>query len=186
MYVRISSVVCTVSRLKIVPTPAAAWWPDGQYTAPTDDALSFDIQAVKMFGLNTVRLHQKINPERWYWHADRLGVLVLQDAVQHFEFKDEPGAEGMSTKLFQEDWKAAIEGRVNHPSIIQVSNLANADFTRDLTKIRGCSGIFLTSLSTNLHCGMQQKFLILLELSTQLDWLTSIPVGREIIYTLAT
>ena len=39
-----------------------SWWPDGQYTAPTDEALAFDLQAVSMFGLNTIRLHMKVNP----------------------------------------------------------------------------------------------------------------------------
>jgi len=42
-----------------------SWWPDGQYTAPTDEALAYDIQVVPMFGLNMIRLHQKVNPERW-------------------------------------------------------------------------------------------------------------------------
>ena len=56
-------------------------WPDGQYTAPTDDALAYDVQAVPMFGLNMIRLHQKVNPERWYYHADKLGVAVFQDMV---------------------------------------------------------------------------------------------------------
>jgi beta-galactosidase/beta-glucuronidase len=102
-----------------------AWWPDGQYTAPTDEALAFDIEAVQKFGLNTIRLHQKVNSERWYFHADRLGVLVLQDAVQHFEYKGEPGAQRMSTDYFKADWKAAIEGRSNHPAIIQVVKLAS-------------------------------------------------------------
>ena len=41
------------------------WWPDGLYTAPTDAALAFDIQTVPTFGLNAIRLHQKVNPERW-------------------------------------------------------------------------------------------------------------------------
>lgn len=59
-----------------------SWWPDGQYTAPTDAALESDISAVKTFGLNMVRLHQKINPERWYYAADKLGVMIFQDAVQ--------------------------------------------------------------------------------------------------------
>ena len=58
-----------------------SWWPDGQYTAPTDEALAFDVQALKTYGFNMVRLHQKINPERWYFHADRAGVVVFQDMV---------------------------------------------------------------------------------------------------------
>jgi beta-galactosidase/beta-glucuronidase len=52
-----------------------SWFPDGQYTAPTDEALAFDIQAIPMFGLNMIRLHQKVNPERWYYYADKLGVV---------------------------------------------------------------------------------------------------------------
>ena len=55
------------------------WWPDGLYTAPTDEALAFDIEATKRMGFNTIRKHVKVEPARWYWHADRLGVLVWQD-----------------------------------------------------------------------------------------------------------
>ena len=55
------------------------WWPDGLYTAPTDDALAFDIEATLAMGFNTIRKHVKVEPARWYWHADRLGVLVWQD-----------------------------------------------------------------------------------------------------------
>jgi hypothetical protein len=52
-----------------------SFWPDGQYTAPTDEALAYDVQAVPMFGLNMIRLHQKVNPERWYYHADTTGAF---------------------------------------------------------------------------------------------------------------
>ena len=93
-----------------------SWWPDGQYTAPTDAALAFDIEATKTFGMNMIRLHQKINPQRWYYHADRVGVLVFQDAVQHFRY---PGGEDTNTTLFVQDWSAAILGRKNHPCIVQ-------------------------------------------------------------------
>jgi len=55
------------------------WWPDGLYTAPTDEALAFDIEATLAMGFNTIRKHVKVEPARWYWHADRLGVLVWQD-----------------------------------------------------------------------------------------------------------
>ncbi len=55
------------------------WWPDGLYTAPTDEALAFDIEISKAMGFNTIRKHVKVEPARWYWHADRLGVLVWQD-----------------------------------------------------------------------------------------------------------
>ena len=55
------------------------WWPEGLYTAPTDEALKFDIEATLAMGFNTIRKHVKVEPARWYWHADRLGVLVWQD-----------------------------------------------------------------------------------------------------------
>lgn len=55
------------------------FWPDGLYTAPTDEALAFDLEATLAMGFNTIRKHVKVEPARWYWHADRLGVLVWQD-----------------------------------------------------------------------------------------------------------
>ena len=55
------------------------WWPDGLYTAPSDDALRYDVQKVKDWGWNTIRKHIKVEPARWYWWCDRIGVLVWQD-----------------------------------------------------------------------------------------------------------
>jgi hypothetical protein len=55
------------------------YWPDGIYTAPTDDALRSDLEQVKKLGLNTVRKHAKVEPARWYYWADKLGLMVLQD-----------------------------------------------------------------------------------------------------------
>ena len=55
------------------------WWPDGLYTAPTDEALRYDIQRTKDFGFNMIRKHVKVEPDRWYYHCDQLGILVWQD-----------------------------------------------------------------------------------------------------------
>ena len=55
------------------------WWPDGLYTAPTDEALAFDIEKTKEFGFNFIRKHIKVEPARWYYHCDRLGMMVWQD-----------------------------------------------------------------------------------------------------------
>lgn len=55
------------------------YWPDGIYTAPTDEALKFDIEAVKRLDMNMIRKHIKIEPARWYYWADKLGVMVWQD-----------------------------------------------------------------------------------------------------------
>lgn len=57
------------------------YWPDGLMTAPSDDALVYDIEAMKSAGFNTLRKHIKIESERWYHHCDRLGMLVWQDCV---------------------------------------------------------------------------------------------------------
>ena len=57
------------------------YWSDGMYTAPSDDALIYDIQTMKDLGFNTLRKHIKIEPLRWYYHCDRLGMIVWQDAV---------------------------------------------------------------------------------------------------------
>jgi hypothetical protein len=55
------------------------WWPDGLYTAPTDEALLFDIEQTRAMGFNMIRKHVKVEPARWYYHCDRLGILVWQD-----------------------------------------------------------------------------------------------------------
>ena len=57
------------------------YWPDGLMTAPSDDALVYDIEAMKLAGFNTLRKHIKIESERWYYHCDRIGMLVWQDCV---------------------------------------------------------------------------------------------------------
>ncbi|MBN2851329.1 MAG: glycoside hydrolase family 2 [Clostridia bacterium] len=57
------------------------YWSDGMYTAPSDEALIFDIQTAKDMGFNMLRKHIKIEPLRWYYHCDRLGMLVWQDMM---------------------------------------------------------------------------------------------------------
>ena len=57
------------------------YWSDGMYTAPSDEALIYDIQTMKDLGFNTLRKHIKIEPLRWYYHCDRLGMIVWQDMI---------------------------------------------------------------------------------------------------------
>ena len=57
------------------------YWPDGLYTAPSDEAMVYDIELMKNLGFNTLRKHIKIEPLRWYYHCDRIGMLVWQDMV---------------------------------------------------------------------------------------------------------
>ena len=55
------------------------WWPDGLYTAPTDEALKFDVAKTKELGFNMIRKHIKVEPARWYYWCDVYGMLVWQD-----------------------------------------------------------------------------------------------------------
>ncbi|WP_373289880.1 glycoside hydrolase family 2 protein [Saccharopolyspora thermophila] len=69
------------------------YWPDGIYTAPTDEALRFDLEVTKRLGFNMVRKHVKVEPARWYYWADRLGLLVWQDMPSlPIDLADPPGS----------------------------------------------------------------------------------------------
>ncbi len=96
------------------------YWPDGIYTAPTDAALRFDLEFAKSLGLNALRKHVKVEPERWYYWADRLGVLVLQD-LPTGDCGD-PFTDQERSPAAGDQWRAEtahlIEQRAHHPSII--------------------------------------------------------------------
>ena len=63
------------------------WWPDGLYTAPSDDALKYDIIKTKELGFNMIRKHVKVESARWYYHADKIGMLVWQDMPNGENFR---------------------------------------------------------------------------------------------------
>jgi beta-galactosidase/beta-glucuronidase len=87
------------------------FWPDGLYTAPTDAALKFDIEAIKAMGFNTIRKHIKVEPARWYYHADKLGMLVWQDMVN-------PGNDTPEARAaFEAESQAMVTQLHNYPSI---------------------------------------------------------------------
>ena len=88
------------------------FWPDGLLTAPTDEALAFDIKAIKAMGFNTIRKHIKVEPDRWYYHCDRLGVLVWQDFVNP-PYQLPEGAK----EEFEKEAAATIGQLQNHPCI---------------------------------------------------------------------
>ena len=85
------------------------WWPDGLYTAPTDDALEYDVVKTKDFGFNMIRKHVKTEPARWYYHCDRLGIVVWQDMPSLFagggSWADDKFEEGNDSNV-PEDAKA--------------------------------------------------------------------------------
>ncbi len=106
------------------------WWPDGLYTAPTDEALLFDIIKTKEMGFNMIRKHVKVEPARWYYHCDREGVLVWQDMPSgdmgnRWEIR--PGVYGKGTdkertpdseEVFRREWKAIMDANYHFPSIV--------------------------------------------------------------------
>jgi beta-galactosidase/beta-glucuronidase len=106
------------------------WWPDGLYTAPTDEALLFDIAKTKEMGFNMIRKHVKVEPARWYYHCDRTGMLVWQDMpsgdLGGHRWNDKPGMEGgsdksrteASEKIYKTEWNAIIDCLYNFPSIV--------------------------------------------------------------------
>jgi hypothetical protein len=96
------------------------FWPDGIYTAPTDEALRFDIEAAKKLGLMAVRKHVKVEPERWYYWADKLGLLVLQDMPTGREgdpFTDR-AVNPEAAAQCEMEMRTLVRQRWNHPSII--------------------------------------------------------------------
>ncbi len=93
------------------------YWPDGIFTAPTDEALRYDIEVSKTLGWNLLRKHAKVEPARWYYHADKLGMLVWQDMPQMYGGRD--GALSDAAKAqFDLEWREIIRENYNFPSIV--------------------------------------------------------------------
>jgi hypothetical protein len=88
------------------------FWPDGLYTAPTDAALRYDLEVTKQLGFNMTRKHVKVEPERWYYWADKLGVLVWQDMPSGNNQTPE------SKMQFERELEQLIRLHRNHPAII--------------------------------------------------------------------
>ena len=103
------------------------WWPDGLYTAPTDEALAYDIIKTKDFGFNMIRKHVKVEPARWYTHCDRHGIIVWQDMPSGdrgpgWNSRDYfKGPESMRTAEseanYRKEWKEIMDYLYSYPSI---------------------------------------------------------------------
>ena len=104
------------------------WWPDGLYTAPSDEALKYDIIKTKEFGYNMIRKHVKVEPARWYTHCDQLGILVWQDMPsggdspqwQNRKFFDgvEIKRSEASEATYRKEWKEIMDYLYSYPSIV--------------------------------------------------------------------
>ncbi|WP_186458797.1 glycoside hydrolase family 2 protein [Mucilaginibacter achroorhodeus] len=92
------------------------FWPDGIYTAPTDAALRSDLEMIKKLGFNMVRKHIKVEPQRWYYWADKLGLLVWQDmpSPNSYTFGTPPPEK----EAFANELTRLVENHYNSPSIV--------------------------------------------------------------------
>lgn len=104
------------------------WWPDGLYTAPTDEALLYDIKKTKDFGFNMIRKHVKVEPARWYYHCDKEGILVWQDMPNGDAFQTwlqrsyfnvpELQRTKVSQDSYMQEWKEIIDATYSNPSVV--------------------------------------------------------------------
>lgn len=106
------------------------WWPDGLYTAPSDAALVYDIDKTKEMGFNMIRKHIKVEPARWYYHCDKVGMLVWQDMPSGDlgnRWDSRPSVEGIandkkrtgeSENYYKKDWNNIIDALYPFPSIV--------------------------------------------------------------------
>lgn len=106
------------------------WWPDGLYTAPSDEALKFDVIKTKEMGFNMIRKHIKVEPARWYYHCDQLGMLVWQDMPSGDlgnRWDSRPGVFGLATEqdrsaeseaYYKKEWNLIMDALHNFPSIV--------------------------------------------------------------------
>lgn len=104
------------------------WWPDGLYTAPSDEALKYDIEKTKDLGFNMIRKHVKVEPARWYTHCDEMGILVWQDMPngdrephwqmdQYFDGQ-ELQRTSHSEEIFRQEWKDVMDYLYSYPSVV--------------------------------------------------------------------
>lgn len=103
------------------------WWPDGLYTAPSDEALVYDIKKTKDFGFNMIRKHIKVEPARWYTWCDRLGIIVWQDMPsgdRNPEWQNRRYFDGTELKrsseseaCYRKEWKEIMDCLYSYPCI---------------------------------------------------------------------
>lgn len=108
------------------------WWPDGLHTAPSDEALKYDIEKTKEMGFNMIRKHIKVEPARWYKHCDSIGIMVWQDMPSGdlggnvwdmmpgkiSGGKHDKDRSADSERIFRKEWKTIMEQLHNFPSIV--------------------------------------------------------------------
>lgn len=114
----VNRVVLNGKRTYLNSTLDQGYWPDGVYTAPTDEALAWDIQETKDLGFNTIRKHIKVESPRWYHHADEIGMLVWQDMPAAFTGRNAESTSKAVTDQWEKELHAMIDQLRSVPSVI--------------------------------------------------------------------
>lgn len=104
------------------------WFPDGLYTAPTDEALLFDIRKTKELGFNMIRKHVKVEPDRWYYYCDREGILVWQDMPSgdmgngwepyKYNGGTDQNRTPQSAQNYYDEWTSIMDQCGQHPCVV--------------------------------------------------------------------
>ncbi|MBQ1162614.1 glycoside hydrolase family 2 [Streptomyces sp. A73] len=131
------------------------FWPDGLHTAPTDEALASDLRRHKEMGFNSVRKHIKVEPDRWFHHADRLGLLVWQDMPS---MRSDRRPDSAARTQYEHELKQLIQQHDSHPSVImwvtfnegwgQYDQARIADYAKELDPSR-----LVNNMSGHNCCG---------------------------------
>jgi hypothetical protein len=98
------------------------YWPDGLYTAPTEDAMVSDLRTLKAMGFNMLRKHVKVEPETYYAWCDRLGLLVWQDmpsaSIPLAGEDSDRATDPEAARQFETELLRMVHAHINHPSIV--------------------------------------------------------------------
>jgi hypothetical protein len=131
------------------------FWPDGLYTAPTDSALAFDLQQQKALGFNTVRKHIKVEPDRWYYWADKLGLIVWQDMPAMNPDRGTPLTAADKAE-FESELHTMIDQHRSHPSITTWipfnEGWGEYDPARVATEVKGWDPSRLVNADSGQNC----------------------------------
>ncbi|MEU6761837.1 AbfB domain-containing protein [Streptomyces sp. NPDC046853] len=128
------------------------YWPDGIYTAPTDDALKFDLQKHKDLGFNMVRKHIKVEPQRWFYWADRLGLLVWQDMPS----MDTRTPDSAARTQWEAEFDQVVDEHRSSPSLVmwvnQNEGWGQYDQARIADKVKAADPSRLVDNMSGINC----------------------------------
>jgi beta-galactosidase/beta-glucuronidase len=107
------------------------YWPDGIYTPPSEEAILFDLREMKKSGFQMIRKHAKIEPDRWYYHCDRLGLLVWQDIVNGGEAYKSWYVAYAATLM---NWLGIRPDRVHPGHVGRLNEAGKEEFCREIAQ----------------------------------------------------